>query len=65
MRIQLCYKTKDTAKGKVTCLEFVRIKDAMAMWDNEISEKATNGCLRKWDVWDYKVIRVLKEEVKQ
>lgn len=65
MRIQLCYKTKDTAKGKVICMDFTRIKDAMAVWNNEISEKAIIGYLRKWDTWNYIVIKVLKEEVKQ
>lgn len=65
MKIQLCYKTKDTPKGKILYIDFTRIKDAMAIWDSEISKKATNGYLRKWDTWGYVIIRVLKEEAKQ
>lgn len=62
MRVQLCYITKDSAEGKMSCKNYSTVKDAMIIWDTQISKIATWGCLRKWDVYNYYTHKILKQE---
>lgn len=51
MRVQLCYRKEDTPNGKVKRMDFNRIKDAMNIWNTQISKIATCGYLRKFGDW--------------
>lgn len=62
MRVQLCYQKEDTPKDRIICRDFTRVKDAMIIWDTQISKIAISGYLRKWDTWNYVKIKTLKEK---
>jgi len=62
MHIQLCYKTKDTAEGKIHVSKTMTVKEAMKEYKG-IEPHATMAYLRHFDGWHHQIYKVLKKEI--
>ena len=60
MKIQLCYKTRNTPIGKIHVSDTMTIKEAMKKY-NKIESSITEAYLRYFDGWHYHIHRRLKK----
>lgn len=49
MYVELCWKTKDTKKGRINVSQRMTIGEAMKRYKEEIEPKATVAYLRRFD----------------
>jgi len=62
MYVQLCWKTKDTPKGKIHISKDMTVKEAMKKYKEEIESHATKAYLQYFDRWHWRIHKMLKEE---
>ena len=65
MRVKLVYRKEDTPEGKVRAMEYSRVKDAMILWDTQLSKIATYGALQRFEGWHWRTVKVLKGDDKK
>jgi len=58
MYVNLCWRTKDTEKGKIYVSKRMTIKDAMLKF-KEIENTATRAYLRYFDGWHNRIHKIL------
>ena len=59
MYVELCWKTKETEKGKVHVSKRMTVKKAMKMFDQEVKPIAIKAYLRHFDGWHYRIYKRL------
>lgn len=62
MHVQLCWRTKNTTKGKVHVTKTMTIKEATKIYKEDIEPTATAAYLRHFDGWHRRIIKIFKKE---
>lgn len=64
MKVQLCWKTKDTKEGRIKVSKIMTVKQARELYSKEIEPVAIKAYLRYFDGWNYILHKTLKREEK-
>lgn len=62
MHVQLCWRTKNTTKGKVHVTKTMTVKEATKIYKEDIEPTATSAYLRYFDGYHRRIHKRFKKE---